>query len=366
MSVAFIADVHIGNHTKFGGYAVAGANNRCQQCLNVLQKACQIVPDGCNHLVIIGDLFDRSDTSPQIVAMTMGIISAAQRGGLDFTCIVGNHEMVSGYPGDTSLAPLDFLPSKFLTGTVVDRPQHLLGSRSIACIPHGITGTAEDWIEAVLSSKAHHTKIVAMHAGIYDDGFPAHLKKGTAIHVDRLVEIASAHGVTHVFAGDYHIPKVWHRNGVGIFQCGALCPTEFGEAPGYLFLLNANNVTRHVIAGPRFVRLHWDNSTLSKMIAIRDQAHEDGDFIFWRITASQKDLESVHSSICAANIPDGTYEILLDAGSAATPVYTSGGTVAEIVEEYMKKLDMPGVLAEDMQEVRANVKKFLQSAGAIK
>lgn len=247
--LAFCADVHLGNHRRFGGAVRSSLNVRCRQALDVLSAAVAVAEEGeCDALYILGDLFDRSDPLPQLITET---IRALQTGTMKIVVLLGNHEQVSTDVEDHALMPLAFGGDN--VDVVGGYPvAHGYGSgRSairVLAVPFQ-PGDARKWLPGVLKErlgsgdkKYKHT-LLGLHLGVADDRTPSYLRGAhDAIEVEALAELAKEYGISHVFAGNWHDRKQWQlawpdsakpklNHTLRILQLGALVPTGF-DNPG--------------------------------------------------------------------------------------------------------------------------------------
>ena len=264
--VAFVGDVHIANHKKFGGVIEKGINDRCRLVLNSLLHAyVKAEESGVDTMVILGDLFDSPRVSPQIIAETQKIV-----GILPTIILCGNHDQFSDAPEDNALAPLSPVAE------IVDSPDIIEVAKGVdlLLVPYQ-KGKCSDWLKEhtqnLLKQSKNDTRILAFHAGISDEHTPYFLKDSDAsIPIERVFDICREGDIEHVFAGHWHNKKVWglHNSTNGkrhtVFQAGALVPTGFNN-PGrdygvlYEYLAHKNQIERSRIPGPRFVKFSLED-----------------------------------------------------------------------------------------------------------
>lgn len=249
--LAFIADIHVGNPTVFGGSIAAGINARGREVLAALEQAVSEV-EKYDALVICGDLFDTSSPNPQLIAEVQRILST----GPQTYILLGNHDMVSDAPGDHALGPLAALDNV----VVIERPMvdEIKGTQLLS-IPFQ-PGDCREWFADAVAQVAGGPspdggKVLAFHLGVVDSSTPKFLAHAhDAIPLDLLQDIMIKHGIEYAFCGNWHTARRWHR----VTQCGALAPTGF-DNPGWEYgkVATIDTSVQHLgsisIPGPRFV-----------------------------------------------------------------------------------------------------------------
>jgi len=253
VEVAIIADVHVANHTAFGGVSNVRKNERCMAVLDTLDAAVNVAKDaGC--LVVAGDLFDNDRPFPDHI-QAVGEILARHP---NVVVIVGNHDQHSAVAGDHALAPLALIPSV----TVVEDTKHVP-------LPDGGYFTALPFHADVLNVNPRG-KVVVAHHGIADEKTPPFLRhgKGTIQTKDIFVWMRM-HGVKVYVAGDWHEHKHWCQDDMSIVQCGALCPTGWNNPGhyGYGSVIFTDGATwrREVVNGPRFLYGGTEDDVLTEV-----------------------------------------------------------------------------------------------------
>lgn len=308
--IAFVADVHVGNHGVMGGPRVVGVNRRAAETLAILRAAYdRAVELGASAFVVAGDLFDVDDPEPQLLAEVADILA----GPIPTVLLVGNHDQHTNAPGDHALGPLAAVPGI----RVVDRPEAVVvyprnpppgqprtvrpGATGavLLCVPF-VNARAATVITDALAELAarpglHAARVcVVAHAGGIDDATPVFLRDAhDALPVERLniiLDTATRPPAALAVLGNWHQHRAWafHADAAGapygtaeaphanvVVQCGALVPTGFdnpGAAPGLYGSLivwdtpadgappeadadTTPRVYRIEIAGPRFVTL---------------------------------------------------------------------------------------------------------------
>jgi len=268
--VAFVADVHVGNHRLLGGPIEAGLNARCRATVAVLEAAAlRAGKIGCSHLFILGDLFDTDRPSPQMLAAVQRAIAR----GPECVLLVGNHDMTSSTPGDHALAPL------YHDGVIVDTTSYVEGVR---LVPFNV-GDAREWLPKACAGL--RDGILATHVGIIDGATPPWLVAAhDAVPLTQLEELAKAHGFTHVIAGNWHEHKRWSRGGVEVIQVGALVPTGWDNPglDGYgsiVVVADDGGVVVESLPGPRFCRA----GSLAESEKLLARARKDGHRLYLRV-----------------------------------------------------------------------------------
>ncbi len=262
--VAFIADVHLGNHKRFGGPVESGINRRCRQALTTLEAAITLArSEGADTLVVLGDLFDSVRPEPQLVAETQRIFAAMP----STLVLMGNHDMVSAAPGDHALGPLAPVGGLF----IVDRPAvHPVRSAGIELVLVPFRpGPAREWladdVDQLLAGKAPTApRVLCLHLGLENPDTP-HFLKGApdSIRPELLDKVMDAHGIAWAVAGNWHSRRyIKLGGGRSAFQCGTLVPTGWDNPGmdnyGTLALFDASQKTTDQLGwievpGPRFV-----------------------------------------------------------------------------------------------------------------
>ena len=258
MSIAYIADVHVGNHKVFGGATRLSMDDRCRATIETLGRAARTAVDlGCRKLVVAGDLVDTTTPTPQMLTAIGGALRCIWSGA-----IVGNHERSSSRPGDHALGWMGLVDGL----AVWQQPACIggVGDRSIHLVPFE-AGDPTEWLPlrvGALPRKPGATLVI--HLGLRDAETrkqPWFAKAKDAVDVEWLADLCFEHGITQVIAGNWHSFKQWsfERNGqrVDMTQCGALVPTGFDnpgmDGYGGLIVQDETGVRRIEIAGPRFI-----------------------------------------------------------------------------------------------------------------
>lgn len=276
MRLAFIADVHLGNHRAFGGVPVAGLNARAHAILRALRRARELATAaGVGDLFVLGDLFDTASPSPQLLAAALDAL-AGRDARARVHLLRGNHDMVSDAPGDHALGVFAHAGVR-----VWETPDVLVGDRArIAVVPY-LTGSTDARLPPVLRDLASRVQepldVVLLHAGIHDPQLRATLPWAAGAHdaVSTTLLAGVANAARRVYAGNWHTARDWVLDGgLCVHQVGALVPTGWDnpglDGYGRLMVLDtsANTSLVYQVGGPRFV--HADSP--AELEALRAQA----------------------------------------------------------------------------------------------
>ena len=253
--IAFVGDVHIGNHKRFGGPKLLGINRRCQHVIDALKSA--VLEAAASHvdaLVILGDLFDSPNPTPQMLKQVQECCEI-----IPTIILSGNHDQCSDAYGDHALGPLTPVCE------VVDAPDVIpLGDVDLFMVPFE-SGNCREWLPkrarqlARLSNAKH--RVLCFHAGIISDHTPEFLKHSdAAISASEVDALCKELEIETVFAGHWHNRSEWTFENRTIIQAGALVPTGWNN-PGFDYGTLFTHVTdkekkvilRQRVDGPRFV-----------------------------------------------------------------------------------------------------------------
>lgn len=241
LPVGIIADVHVHNHTAFGGVVVGRRNERCIAIEECLTEAVTRSKD-FGLLVVAGDLFDNDRPPPDHTHAVGNILST----GCPKVLAVGNHDQHSTSEHDHALAPLALVPG--------------VSVHDVPYATHAADGTLVDvlpfWTDVLRYTP--HGRIVVGHHGIADDRTPPFLRHSKGVlQVSDLFTWMNMHGVDYYVAGDWHEHKHWEKGGKHIIQVGALVPTGWNNPGHYgfgsLIVIDDDGWRREVIPGPRFL-----------------------------------------------------------------------------------------------------------------
>lgn len=214
VDVCFCADVHVGNPRAFGGPMVSGINARGRHVLAALRAAvADAVACSSDALVVLGDLFDSSRATPQLVAAVMEVLTTAAENGVPVHLLLGNHDQESTDAGDNALAPL-----AIMEGVIVHEEPRVVALRKsveLWMVPFQV-GRASAWLPGVLESlaaggKAGTSIALALHLGVIDGATLPFLRESPdAIDLGLLARLCARYGISHVMAGNWHDRRVWN------------------------------------------------------------------------------------------------------------------------------------------------------------
>ena len=309
--IVAVADVHVGNHGRFGGELREGLNRRCWAVLAALDYAVRVANEAGATLFIAGDLFDRHDPPARMVAGVMQALSAADH----VVVVCGNHDRADG--DHHALGPLSWLPN----AQVVTRPQVLYcGGWEVLCVPFQ-RGRGQDWLLPELArwgaTPALHRRALVTHLGLRTPATPWFLRDSAdAIDAPLLAEHLRAAGAELALLGNWHAPLDVRDGGVEIRQCGALVPTGWDD-PGldYGRVVGPDGWLGAPAPGPRF--LDWGRHELSL-------APGAGQYVRARVSAAQEagvasELEALRATGAVA-----AFEVLVERAGAVAVAPTPG------------------------------------------
>lgn len=333
MRIAAVADVHVGNHGRFGGPVRRSMNDRCWRVLDTLSYAYGIARrEACDTLVVAGDLIHYDRPEAPLLAEIDGI-ARVNGAGIRSIFMLGNHEQISTVDGDNALAPLGS------AHRVIESPTyHVAPDGAETFFVPFRPGAAADWIAAGVAaleeqargSSGGRGRILFAHVGVSDEETAPWLRGARdAISIDALREAVRPLNLDGVIVGNWHDRRLW-RGGDGdpwVLQVGALCPTGWnnpGLAYGGVAVWDSSRpagVRRFEVPGPRFLSLKWagaDALTTAVSEAI--------------VAAGPPGSNAVYISIVAGR--NG----VLDARAAAAFQQAQGRVVAwEVVEDRVEE-----------------------------
>ena len=360
--ISFVADTHIFNHRQMGGPVVVGINTRCRSTLDALSRAVTRAVNDCEALVILGDLFDGVKPEPQVIAHVQNILAA----DIPIIVLAGNHDIVSGAPGDNALGPLSECC------TVVEHAQLIpCGGADLLCVPFE-AGDARSWLPQRVAELVERLprigkpqpRILATHVGIIDGQTPPFLERSAeAVPLVQLVELCSTWNIDAVFTGHWHKHRQFSQSPL-VVQVGALAPTGWQDA-GLEFgkLVRYDPAKRswltQTIAGPRFVTSEEDVKA----------AHSEGCDVFLRLTTGPEKMNAATATmkrLCNEEfVVDGEVISTKDEAEAAARSAAHAAGVADLsleeaVTAFVTMMDLKEGLSVD--DVVARVKKYLEVA----
>jgi hypothetical protein len=388
MKIAFVADVHLGNHKGYGGPVVAGINKRCWAVLDALRAAFDMAAShDCEAMVVDGDLFDTSKPPPQLITEVQYLF---QQYVMPKYLLLGNHDMESAAPGDHALGPLHPL------ATIISKPTKLvlkskrapLDNVELWAIPFQ-PGKAEEWLPTVLAevqghpsagSSASSTRVLALHLGLRDDKKtpPWLMDAHDSVPIEMVQELMRNHGIDATYAGNWHNPEEWTYHdadrsvttALRIVQIGTLCPTGFdneGLSFGTMAIfdtLKDKNCETLRVPGPRFLKV----ASFEALKELVNKPKLDGLSVYVRVQVEPEQLVEAEQFIAAVTengflaggeaIPDTTdTQVAL---RQAAGVARAAETVDEAVAAFVAQMPLPALNDPTLRaEVLAKVKEFL-------
>lgn len=381
--VAFVADPHIGNHRRHATPGPCGVNSRARLALDALAAAARNARAWNCPLVVLGDLFDRANTDPRLIAATMEALALAPRA----VVLLGNHDAVSAAEGDNALAPLRHTRSV----DVVDRPRPVwLESTGVGpelwLIPWR-PGAAKEWLPgavAAVEEMARATRLRAspepppvllgLHLGIEDEKTPEFLRGAEdSISASVVCDLMARHGVRAAFAGNWHDRRRWEfitpEGGERVvLQVGALSPTGWSnpgvQGYGGLAWWDGERVGCDTLGGPRFLTARTAEEFQEAVALGRARLP-----VFVRWVVEVEDLpaarEAIDEAMAEGHLAGGeavvdAAEVVATARTAATAARTAP-TLEEALRRYTSAMELPpGVEAE---AVLSRSRRYLGLAG---
>lgn len=379
MRVGFIADVHVANHGPFGGQAVGGVNHRADQVLTVLESAALAAQeDGCDLLVVAGDLFDSVLPPPQLVARTQAALGrfrgrmSSDPNARPVVVFPGNHDLVSSHPDDHAVGPLGPVCG------VVSSPKVIEGVGGRVLLVPFRTGPAATWlredVRMLTSGLPKAPTLLCCHVGIIGPDTPAFLRDAhDAITVEQAQRLMLEFGLTAIASGHWHRRQFYNRG--TIMQIGALVPPSARddgmEGYGTFGVWDTANVAK--AGGLEFGELPGPRFVACKGLAAIDAAATSGETsecaVYARASVSLNDLERARElgaalvrvgrlAGCAVTADEG--EVRTSARSAAAGA-RSAGTLQDALGRFVAAMPLnPGI---DRGNVLARSREYLGKAG---
>lgn len=356
MKFAAIADLHLGNHRRFGGELLAGRNARYKITLDVLARVCTATQArGYQHLFILGDVFDVSRPTP---AELYGLMTTLKQfRDLTFHLLVGNHDMQE--PREHALQCCAYLENV----NVVDTPTTRWG---VTMVPF-FNGPAEVHLPEILAGYTGQAHTLMLHMGISDTTTPAYLRGShDSIGVRQLLELMQEHGYRECYAGNWHNHKVWQEDGCRITQCGAASPTGFDNQGALYGTICFSDGSVERVPGPRFYKAAFEDFHASALAEMR----EEGDSIFLSLVANPVYIAAAKArlrELVAEGLITGgevkvNREVVTAVARSAARAAIKAENVDEAVREYVKRAAMPD--GADRAEVLSLVRGYLGKSGA--
>lgn len=264
MTLAFVADVHVANHKRWGGPTEGGLNRRGLDCVATIESAALKAAElRASAFIVLGDLFDHTRPSPPLVAATT---QAIRKFSGEQWVLLGNHDRQSMHDRDHACASMAQCGIRVAASPTVAN----FSDAEVALVPYG-HGEAKDWLTTALAQLVPHwsgntgkRRILATHLGIWDEETPAYLKAAKdAVSVGFMRWICNAHKIDAVFAGNWHSHAVWGPPVGGppplIVIPGTVCPASFSDpqVPGSMIMHQpgSHSLSRiFIMASPLFLK----------------------------------------------------------------------------------------------------------------
>lgn len=345
MLIAFCADVHVGNHRRFGGALEVGLNARCQAVCDALDRAVARAKRlECEAFYVAGDLFDSTKPSPQMIVRVQHALSQMRS-----YVVVGNHDQQSWDVGDNALGPLSASGIR-----IIERPA-LIGYEEhnveVFAIPYR-PGPASEWLPEDVSEvkgrarsgrPASFRRVLVLHLGLYEEGEMPHWAEGSTDCVSNTLirDLMQRFEIDVTVAGNWHWHKQWSKP--RIVQLGALAPTGFGDLglKGHgIVVWDTDTLETQLIEipGPRFIKVPPAGEAW-KLKSFRDAA-EAGCQIYAQAVAPADKLADYVGHFRVAD-PDGElfagFTVLPDTSEAEAAARTAA-SVARSAETLLSAL----------------------------
>jgi hypothetical protein len=284
---------------------VNGINRRGEEVLQTIRDASwQAAKEGCAALFVLGDLFDHTRPTPQLVRATADALTA---GSIPVVVLLGNHDMQSDGEHDHACASLE-LSSNIL---VISKPTLIrYQGIEVVCAPYR-PGNAYEWLPDSIARACLGAgdklaqRFLVTHLGIWDDATPPYLKAARdAVGIGQMRWLCDAHGINVALAGNWHARKVWpsvDKSPLVIIP-GTLCPAGFQEPDqdlvGKMFVVDDAGMSRcYDVPGPRWYTLDG----LAEIDQWLIESHSPSVYARVRLTAAEAATNPF------AEIPDNLY-----------------------------------------------------------
>jgi hypothetical protein len=352
--IAFVADIHAGNHQRHGGAVEAGLNARCRAVVDALMRAVDRARElQCGALAVLGDLFDSASPSPQVIAA----VQQALR-GVETYLLLGNHDMVSMAPGDHALGPLD----GFNMIEVVERPTVIsVGDAELWTVPFQ-PGDARKWLPKTLATSFQNIqppkhRILCLHLGLIDESTPPYLKDAhDAVPVSLVEELKAHYGIDCVLAGNWHSRKRWGN----VMQVGALVPTGWDNPGltgyGSLVIYDSADKTLTVreIPGPRFIKARMPEDVDAAI-----EGAPEGTQLYLQYVAPPDQLDEARKLVDSLGMVFTAAEVIPDGAAAesaargAADAARSTETLIEALNAFVKEMPLDEGVDRELVLLRA-------------
>lgn len=353
MKIAFIADLHVANHRKWGSPTygrVAPVNTRALDVINVLVEARRrSQQEGCTDLFVLGDVFDTTTPSPQLLAEVQSAL-ATLKPEMNVHLIPGNHDQQSSSKGDHALVSMDGIRNL----SVHEQPTELyVEGGSVVLIPYR-PGRADEYLVQLVQDlgvpPGNQRRVLGLHLGLRDNETPTWLQ--TAHDSFPVNQIGELGRFDMIAAGNWHERKHWPPE---LWQVGALVPTGFDNPGltgyGSLLIYNGTKTTPIELDGPRFVRATDLAGARKLMEDVERRVSAFSTYVSVRCRLEDRTAVTELMEI----YDHQTYEILTDkaaaedaARSAATSAaYASTDSIQAAVSAFVDKMAVPEDVSRD-------------------
>lgn len=349
--LAFVADVHLANHARFGGEVEASLNRRARMVLQTLDRARARALEqlGVAHIFVLGDLFDTHNPIPQLIGAARGVM---EEGGC-WNLLMGNHDQRGPAAGDNALVAFGRSDNavRFFEKPEVMRIGAGKEARRILVVPYG-PGEAEQVLNAAVPDEP--VDIVLLHAGVRDALTPPWLRDSPdSVDAQVLFRFMERVGARLALAGNWHEARRWVSGERAIYQVGSLCPTGFDNPglDGYGLLVTVDPATLQVdaeeIPGPRFCKVSSPEQLAELAATIR--TFPAGYSVFVEYQTTPDDLEGAAVRLSAL-VTEGLlagWEVVPDRSRSeqmareAAEAASQQTTTEQAVEAYVAHLDLP-------------------------
>lgn len=348
---------------------VNGVNRRATEVLASLTEASmRAATEGCDAFVVLGDLFDHTRPTPQLVRATAVALLAGRARQAEMAVIVllGNHDIQSDGEQDHACASLALVHGI----EIISRPavRQVRGVELILC-PY-LPGLASEWLPNSIAEcvggrgrvLGQH-RILATHIGIWDEATPSFMKTARdAVSIGQLRFWCEANEIEYTFAGNWHAYRLFDNDSgePGAVIPGTLAPAGFQEPDqdrvGWMVMFDTRGVPRVgriQIKGPRFhtiqvggvikgqrsermyVRVKCSREQLDEAMKTRDILVERGDVAMVQLDEDVDTLvRKAVSEAVAASQGEGPVADYVGLTEVAPPGTKEG--VAKRLAEYRK------------------------------
>lgn len=365
MKIAFVSDVHLGNHKVLGGQMSCGMNRRCREALAAFQLALTFAAqEDCEVFVVVGDLFDTDKPLPTLIEAVQLAINAC---GMRVVLLLGNHEQGSTEHGHHSLSPL------WQCATIVEDACSVkfgeVDPVEVCFLPYRSDPT-KDWLDAAVARFGRpesRRRILCVHMGVEDSNTDRWLRGARdAVHVEHLDDLLFDGGFAYGIAGHWHEGEVWEGEQSTTVQLGALVPTGF-DNPGFdygrVFIVDGDMRSVDLrVPGPRFEKLVWNGAVFADM-----RGKYERDDLYLAVQAQPSEVAEASQAVQHAKL-DGWIKDAIVVPSVASARRSSvkaalaareATTLAEAVDAFVSKMALAADV--DRAAVRDRVIAYLEA-----